>query len=131
MFDTIRVTQGPNYPQTITEKRAPTDESVRILMELEAAAERRVVERGKLEGNLFHACWVVKYCNHEPDLKECVCRFEINNHPYTVTFNLCPRSIRNSQDFHQRVVGEILKHVTQELALVLLETCRSDILPNR
>ena len=46
MLDTFvaKVTQAPSYPQTVHEHRAPTDESVRLFMELRENAERSVIE---------------------------------------------------------------------------------------
>lgn len=43
MFDTYVTKQAPNYPQTVIEKRAPTDESVKLLSEMEKAARDRVL----------------------------------------------------------------------------------------
>jgi hypothetical protein len=51
MFD--RYYQRDPYPQhitvTSTEKRAPTDESVRLLVEMEAAARAKVIQSIRLE----------------------------------------------------------------------------------
>lgn len=65
MFDTyITKPQQPAYPQnvTVTEKRAPTDESVRLLREMEAKAEAQVVAKLTLGGpdNTFHATVLVR-----------------------------------------------------------------------
>lgn len=58
MFDshyhtTKRVTEYSNI--SVTEKRAPTDESVRLLKEMEQAARDKVLESIKLENNLVSA----------------------------------------------------------------------------
>lgn len=39
--------------RTIIEQRAPTDESVRLLAEMQAAAEARIIDSLRLEGNGF------------------------------------------------------------------------------
>ena len=40
----------------ITEKRAPTDESVKLLREMEQAADAKRIAAMKLEGNSFNGC---------------------------------------------------------------------------
>jgi len=45
MFDTYRVESAPSYKSvSITEKRAPTDESVLLLKEMEHAAAEKLLE---------------------------------------------------------------------------------------
>ncbi|AKE44802.1 hypothetical protein AU106_gp171 [Sinorhizobium phage phiM9] len=44
-----------NHYSTITEKRAPTDESVRLLKEFEEKAEAKVLKAMRLETNNFKA----------------------------------------------------------------------------
>lgn len=55
MFDRVNVTHltpaGHNYT-TVTEKRAPTDESVRLLKEMEKAARDKVIASIELDSNL-------------------------------------------------------------------------------
>jgi hypothetical protein len=57
MFDRVTVNQSPAYPQyvNVTEKRAPTDDSVRLLKEFRQAAEKDLVSSLKLENNLISA----------------------------------------------------------------------------
>jgi hypothetical protein len=57
----------------VVEKRAPTDESVRLLKEMEAEARKKIVEAVRLESNGFKA--VI----HREDSYESLCtRFYIN-----------------------------------------------------
>ena len=44
---------------TITEKRAPTDQSVKLLSEMELAAEDRLICRGEIRNNTLAAQWNV------------------------------------------------------------------------
>jgi len=58
MFDRTYIVPGRrsvhhSHDVRVTEKRAPTDESVRLLREMEAAANDRVLEAVRLTGNGF------------------------------------------------------------------------------
>lgn len=56
MFGRTYVVPGPrsvSHHHTVTEKRAPTDESVRLLREMESAAEAQVLEAIRLTDNGF------------------------------------------------------------------------------
>jgi len=44
---------------TITEKRAPTDESVKLLAEMERAAENKVIGHGEIKNNTLAAEWFI------------------------------------------------------------------------
>ena len=58
MFDKHVHVLGPrsiDVHHTVTEHRAPTDESVRLLKEMEAAAREKVVQSIRLESNDFNA----------------------------------------------------------------------------
>ena len=50
MFDTYRLESSPSYSSVyVTEKRAPTDESVRLLKEMEHAAAEKLLESVRVE----------------------------------------------------------------------------------
>jgi hypothetical protein len=54
MFDTYNVKGEPYCTNvTVTEKRAPTDESVKLLREMESAAKKEVLKSIRLDGNEF------------------------------------------------------------------------------
>lgn len=55
MFDTHihRTTAAPAYPQTVHEHRAPTDESVRLLDEMEFKARERIIHAIRCDSNPF------------------------------------------------------------------------------
>jgi len=63
VFDTTVVGLGGDGPKhvtaTVTEKRAPTDESVRLLREMEAASEASVVAAGRLSHNSLSGSWYI------------------------------------------------------------------------
>jgi len=56
MFDTYPVSRQPSHHSvSITEKRAPTDQSVALLKEMEAAARAKVTESVRVENNSIKA----------------------------------------------------------------------------
>lgn len=57
MFDTFIHRPAAPYPQTITkhEHRAPTDESVKLLREMEAKAREQIIKAHELKDNNFEA----------------------------------------------------------------------------
>jgi len=56
MFDRVTVQNRTEYvTKEVIEKRAPTDESVKLLREMEAAAQAEVIKALKIEGNGFTA----------------------------------------------------------------------------
>lgn len=60
MFNkTIIHQHTPSYPShvSVTEKRAPTDESVKLLKEMEKKAEEKLLEACELKNNLFTCTW--------------------------------------------------------------------------
>lgn len=57
MFDRTIVHQAPDHIRaeiTVTEKRAPTDDSVRLLREMEAKAKAEVIKAVAINDNLFN-----------------------------------------------------------------------------
>jgi hypothetical protein len=56
MFDRVTVQNPTQYvTKEVIEHRAPTDESVKLLREMEAAAQAEVIKALKIEGNGFTA----------------------------------------------------------------------------
>lgn len=57
MFDRTTIHQAPDHIRaeiSVTEKRAPTDESVRLLREMEAKAKAEVIKAVAVNDNLFN-----------------------------------------------------------------------------
>ena len=67
MFDKYEISARPQHVSVnteITEKRAPTDESVRLLSEMERAAFGRLIEKMDLPDNTISGK-VFRHINHE------------------------------------------------------------------
>lgn len=125
MFDSIRIGGGDSHHRhEINEKRAPTDESVRLLREMEEAAEKNVLCRGKLDDNsLMDARWVI-FHNSLDDKVEGRVRFKLNGREFLIDVpisgNLSIRHTGPPREFvmavHQKIIEKVSEHLT--LALV-------------
>lgn len=120
MFDTIRVGGGVTHVHsTTTERRAPTDESVRLLMEMEQAAERRVIERGEIKDNVVNARWSALYDRESPDIVNLYVRFTINGVDVERKIPFCQsRFVKPQEKFqqiHAVVVEEVARTITSEI----------------
>ena len=73
MFDRIVVEDrsAPVY-KTVTERRAPTDESVRLLREMEGAAKAEVIKSLRLDSNTFKGV-----LHEEPDFMSDSVRYRV------------------------------------------------------
>ena len=94
MFDRI-VMHAPQRTEyvdrniTITEKRAPTDQSVKLLSEMETAAEDRLVCRGEIRNNTMSVQWNVfqDIASAMMDYKVVV-RIKLNGTEHLLKFNI-------------------------------------------
>lgn len=81
MLDKIYITPHRTETQYVTrevhEHRAPTDESVKLLKEMEAAAEKKRTDAMRIEGNGFNC--IVEFVQHMMDYSaEAVAVFDLN-----------------------------------------------------
>ena len=117
MFD--RIVQGPSYPQHISkqvdvkEYRAPTDESVKLLRQMEQDALSNILKRMKLPNNVIEA-----EVHHQKDLARWAdlyyIRLKINGKDYSVEAPVD----RDSKP--ENVTQVIVKHLADHLAQVIL-----------
>lgn len=115
MFDTYITRKGGDQyikkDVTVTEKRAPTDESVKILMEMEEKALDKLVSITKLDSNLFKATWHT-FNDCMSDSLNIVCRFEMNGEEERFDFRMCKFDCRNDQELVEKVREKILEKLT-------------------
>jgi len=89
MFDTYRVQQGPSSVDVrVTEKRAPTDESVRLLKEMEDEARAKVIESVRVQN-----CGIEAVIHRYDDPLACETKFAI-----IYTLNGERRAVRHTED---------------------------------
>jgi len=74
---------------TITEKRAPTDQSVKLLSEMELAAENKLICRGEIRNNTLSAQWNIfqDVASAMMDYKVAV-RVMLNGKEHILRFNI-------------------------------------------
>lgn len=118
MFDSYYTSSGSahhshNHTHTHTHKRAPTDESVRLLREMEQTAKDQVIKAVALEGNGFKGVVHFRY-NALSATKDFVSIFDLNGHRYTV------QSQFNDWDTMEQVVQGVVNDVARQLAIALL-----------
>ena len=111
MFDTTVIKHGDNHhTHTITEKRAPTDESVRLLREMESSARKEVLKAIQLPSNEFSG---VVHLMH--DALSCntnfAVLFKLNNkdHRVLVTINDFTDDSRDKQI--EKIVSEVSNYL--------------------
>lgn len=123
MFDTTKVYNTTNHPKTIEvkEHRAPTDESVKILKELEKEAMDKIVAMGKVEDNVFNAKWYI-YGDQYSWEDWCRCVFILNGKEYDFKF-LLPCKYVSMSEIIPTIKSEILNKLTNIFTDSLFKTC--------
>ena len=113
MFDTYQV--GPRSLDarvSVTEQRAPTDESVRLLREMEDKAAKQVLEAMRLESNTFKGV-VQKQYDAMTDDNIYRCAFELNGKRLMVD---APRQRHEElEQFLPRFRDEVARKIANEI----------------
>lgn len=123
MFNTTRVYNTTNHPRTleVKEHRAPTDESVKILKEMEKEAMDKIVEMGKIEDNIFNVKWYI-YGDQYSWEDWCRCVFTLNEKKYDFKFIL-PCKFTNTSEIIPKIKEELLKELSSVLLKDLFKNC--------
>lgn len=122
MFDSIhRHNHSYNTNVQVTEKRAPTDESVRLLKELEAAAQAKIVSAIRVADTAFEC---VIHTMREPindQTKVCVI-FSLNGKKCEARTEISPyKSLQEN-------IEQVIKCVADQIAVeILMKTMTSEI----
>jgi hypothetical protein len=118
MFNTHHTHIGGGHT-TVTEKRAPTDESVRMLRELEEAAEKRVVERGTSPDNGLEYRWIIM---NEPglDLLKLTVGFKLNGRDYRYDTHWCPSRFSDPREKLKIIRDQVVEKIASEVVSGLL-----------
>jgi hypothetical protein len=105
--------------RTITENRAPTDESVKLLREMERKAEEEIVKAIPIKNNLVEGVVIQKqFSPVVPELKTIVL-FKLNGEPFRITVDM--PSPLSQEDAVKVFVEGLMKGLTQELVKALLK----------
>jgi hypothetical protein len=119
MFNRTYVDNSYRSPSKIevTENKAPTDESIKILKEFEKAAMDKIVAMGKVEDNLINFKWYIindPYALHDGDV--CNCYFTLNGKEYDFQFTL-PHSRYTPTS---EIIDKIRENMLEKLAGVFM-----------
>lgn len=123
MFDRHVHVLGPRSVDVTThvvEKRAPTDESVRLLKEMEAEARAKMYESVRLEGNGF-AGVVHRYDDVINDQTVFVVQFDVNGERKKVEHR-APHT-----EGKQEIAGALVTKVGEVIAASLLSRAFKDV----
>lgn len=109
MFDTHNYRTGDSYTRVdVTEKRAATDESVRLLREMEEKALNNILACVKVDDNEFKATWWT-YTDNFSYNDKVGCRFNLNGKQYEFKIDLPCKYSGNVSE-----IGLLVKNAVQE-----------------
>ena len=110
----------------ITEKRAPTDESVELLREMEAKAEAEVIKAVSVANNDF-SCAVHQSLDHLSDQMRWRAIFKLNGKQMTAMVDTDPRKAQpygtDAQDNFAALRDEMAKVIATEVLSVAFMAC--------
>lgn len=120
MFDTYVLRPGvsQHHTHTITENRAPTDESVRLLKEMEKAAQDKVLGSIRLE-NCPIDCVIHAYQDFMGFDLQFIVRLKINNKIIEIK-HIHRRKSSSLEDERQAVISGLRTCVAERIAAELL-----------
>jgi len=111
------------YSKTVnvTEKRAPTDESVRLLRDMEEAAKRNIIKRISVD-TTYIKCECIVY-GHEMDMSiEYYLKYNINNNEKISKINIPENELRklnnpfNNVEFERLLYTKLAEFLAKEIA---------------
>jgi hypothetical protein len=123
MFDRISVNH--RAPSThkhvhVTEQRAPTDDSVKLLREMEKAAEDKLISSHRIANNELSAEWCVFRVAIEQQ-RAVRLRIKINGVEHRISFDLDDEPRHANDQVVHLVAEKIAEKFTQEIILPALQ----------
>jgi hypothetical protein len=116
MFDTYETGSGNQnhyYRTEITEKRAPTDESIRLLREMEQKAQEQVINALRLDGNEFK--FIIQHLWSEMEYShKFIMIYDLNGKRIVVKAAL-PSMKQDKQKVADMLIDELAKSIASEL----------------
>jgi hypothetical protein len=116
MFDRTTIHSGPSRID-VHEHRAPTDESVKLLAQLEREAEARVINRIQMPGNDFHGVVHIE-TDERSAVMRAVAIFDINGKRKRATAEVSATQLHTDSD--QPLLKELHTAVANLVAAELL-----------
>jgi len=121
-------TVAPAYPQTIHEHRAPTDDSVKLLREMEEAARSSVVGMCQIGDNTLNGVVVVFNLSSPSEERIAYIRFKFNGKDFLVK-SILTESFKFDQESAVKIMistvrDEILNQLTPDIFNALSENLK-------
>lgn len=112
MFNTTKIEYGGPSEIEVTEKRAPTDESVRLLIEMERAAMNKIIASGKVEDNIINYKWYIM--NDHASWEDYVrCVFTVNGKECDFEFRLPGKyEVSSGMEYAEYMRDKVLEKLT-------------------
>lgn len=117
MFDNYIVKQSPAYPQTIHEHRAPTDESVRLLKEMEEKAKNSFIKKIHVTDNTFTGIIYIAKDYYRPNTILACVKFSINGKEYVVNHEYDGSYRLSKEEMMYEFYMDVSKAMAKELIL--------------
>lgn len=120
MFDSYHVSRSAHIDADVEvhEHRAPTDQSVKLLSDMESAARAKLLSVNRLINNTLEATWYVFDDPAAFDLKA-VLQFKLNGRPFKIEVDLERRLTKAEQA--RKMVENLIDHISQELVKRLFD----------
>lgn len=126
MFDrtTIIAARAPDqhhhHRSEVYEHRAPTDASVKLLGEMEQAAEKKWLHSFRLEGCEVDCIVHHQYLLHLHDEHAFCVQYRLGGARHEVRHNFRPKMSEDAHESRRRLVAELLQAVGESIARELL-----------
>jgi len=126
MFDTYKFKKAPSKIEVV-EKKAPTDDSIRLLNEMQEKAFDNIIDHVQLSNNELKdiRCWI--YPDQYSYIEKCFVRFKLNGKDVDFTINLPCRYTETSQiiqEIRDRVIFELANVICSELVRTNISTLK-------
>lgn len=122
MFDIINIEEVTReVTKTVHEHRAPTDESIRILREMEQQIEAKVIGRLSLNNHQFKPTLLV-YEEHLEQKWGVWWVFEVNGEKFQGKFYVSKWDKASNSEAILSIFQEIRENLSKQIASVLLES---------
>lgn len=129
MFDQIHIRPGSSHStheSQIHEHRAPTDESVRLLSEMERAAEKKLISVTRLESNTLHATWHLFEDMFNRQLRA-ECRLDLNGEIHNLTIVIDCGLRYNPDGIARKICDEVKEEISKIITYELFEKHSQDM----
>jgi hypothetical protein len=127
MFNTVNVNVDSvvSCTKEIREIKAPTDESARLLHDLEAKAEKSIIERFVVSTNSLSGA-VIFTKDHLTCSIKCHAAFSLNNRKFNTSFPIRESVIESCRNDGVKICEILLESLSKEIAKILMTKTNID-----